>query len=331
MTHFFFGGFFGAVFLFLTWLLVGRVRRYALNANILDRPNERSSHVMPTPRGGGLAVVAGISVAMTVLWLCEAISLEVLLVASPTLAVAIIGWVDDRRGLSVRIRLVVQSVSALAVVLMLGSVHHISLSTQIAFLFFLVWMINLYNFMDGSDGILGLHVTTLALSFVVILAWRSFSQLSAVYLVIAGCTIGFLIWNWHPAKIFMGDVGSAALGFLLAALALYSVVGGEISPALVMILHATFIGDATWTLVNRAVRGRRIFQAHRSHFYQKLLRVGWSHSSVARLFGSFNLLWLLPIAGMNSVGWLADFPAIALAYMPIAIGCIKLKAGIEPS
>ncbi|MBK7891778.1 MAG: hypothetical protein IPJ84_13355 [Bdellovibrionales bacterium] len=192
-------------------------------------------------------------------------------------------------------------------------------------------MINLYNFMDGSDGILGLHVTTLALSFVIILAWRSFSQLSPVYLVIAGCTIGFLIWNWHPAKIFMGDVGSAALGFLLAALALYSVVAGEISPALVMILHAAFIGDATWTLVNRAVRGRRIFQAHRSHFYQKLLRIGWSHSSVARLFGSFNLLWLLPIAGMNSVGWLADFPAIALAYMPIAIGCIKLKAGIEPS
>lgn len=329
MTHFFLGGFFGAVF--LTWLLVGRVRQYALNANILDRPNERSSHVMPTPRGGGLAVVAGISVAMTVLWLCEVISFDLLLVASPTLAVAIIGWVDDRRGLSVRIRLVVQLISALAVVLMLGSVHQISLSTQIAFLFFLVWMINLYNFMDGSDGILGLHVTTLALSFVVILAWRSFSQLSPVYLVIAGCTIGFLIWNWHPAKIFMGDVGSAALGFLLAALALYSVVGGEISPALVMILHAAFIGDATWTLVNRAVRGRRIFQAHRSHFYQKLLRIGWSHSSVARLFGSFNLLWLLPIAGMNSVGWLDDFPAIALAYMPIAIGCIELKAGIEPS
>lgn len=318
---------------FLTLMLTGYARRYVLKANVLDHPNGRSSHTVPTPRGGGLAAVGVLVISLIGLVVWRLLPTEFAVFALATSTIAAVGWSDDRRGLSARIRLAVQFVCSSVVMFLMGrSSLFDGLSGAVFFIavmLFVVWMVNLYNFMDGIDGILGLQVATVSFSFAVLLLVGGKLEQVFVYASLIGAMLGFLYWNWSPAKIFMGDVGSASLGFLLAALAVWSVVHGELSLISILILHAAFIGDATWTLSVRFARGQKVYQAHRSHFYQKLTQRGISHARVATLFGVFNLVWLLPLAWYAEQRTAYSGLLLLLAYLPVIAVCFFSRAGFE--
>lgn len=318
---------------FLTLMLTGYARRYALKANVLDHPNGRSSHTVPTPRGGGLAAIGVLVVSLVGFVAWRLLSPEFAVFALATAAMAALGWIDDKRGLSARIRLAIQFACAASVLFLVRSWSLfdglLGAAFLVAVLLFIVWMVNLYNFMDGIDGILGLQVATVSMSFMVLLVAASKFELVPVYVALVGAMLGFLYWNWSPAKIFMGDVGSASLGFLLATLAVWSAVHGWVSPIAILILHAAFIGDATWTLCVRFARGQKVYQAHRSHFYQKLTQRGFSHARVATIFGVFNLVWLLPLAWYAEQGAVQSGLLLLLAYLPVAAVCFASRAGFE--
>lgn len=318
---------------FVTLMLTGWARRYALKANVLDHPNGRSSHTVPTPRGGGLAAIGVLVVSLVGFVVWRLLPPEFAVFALATSAMAALGWIDDRRGLSARIRLAIQFACSASVVSLVrgwsffdGVIGAVFL---VAVLLFIVWMVNLYNFMDGIDGILGLQVATVSVSFAVLLLVGGKLEQVSVYASLIGAMLGFLYWNWSPAKIFMGDVGSASLGFLLAALAVWSVVHSELSLISILILHAAFIGDATWTLCVRFARGQKVYQAHRSHFYQKLTRRGFGHARVATVFGVFNLVWLLPLAWYAEQGAVHSSLLLLLAYLPVVAVCFLSRAGFE--
>ena len=249
---------------------------------ILDHPNERSSHQTPTPKGGGIVVLVVVLVA----WIGVGIFFEsgpflTWIMPTTVFVLAALSWVDDLRGLPPALRLLFQ-ITAVCVVLALRpepvlvfqGVLSVTLDVLAAGLLW-VWFINLFNFMDGIDGITGTQALVIGLGIGLI--GSSSSALLGV--IIAGAALGFLIWNWHPAKIFLGDVGSVPLGFLLGWLLLDLAAAGHWAAAL--ILPAYYLTDATVTLVKRAIRGEKVWQAHRQHFYQQAVQRGLSHAAVS--------------------------------------------------
>ena len=249
---------------------------------ILDHPNERSSHEAPTPKGGGIALVPVIGLAWTGLGFYFGISpVLVLGLSGLAFGLAAISWVDDVRGLSPLIRLLVQIVAvflALALLPNPGLYFHGLLpslaDTLVAGLLW-VWFINLFNFMDGIDGISGVESITIGLGVALIVGGPA----GLLGLIVAGAALGFLKWNWHPAKIFLGDVGSVPLGFLLGWLLLQTAADGNWAAAL--ILPGYYLADSGITLLRRALRGERVWQAHRQHFYQQAVQRGLSHAVVS--------------------------------------------------
>ena len=233
----------------------------------VDKPNSRSMHSVPTPRGGGLAV-------LTPLLLMYAISLGSFMDGSIVLGlllVATVSYVDDRRSLSSRLRLVVHTIAACVLVLPQG--HSLYLGIGLCLL--TVWCINLYNFMDGIDGLaasMGV-IGFLAMSFVN--AHNGQTQLAAINSIVAFSCLGFLMFNSPPAKIFLGDVGSASLGYLMAVSIVLTTSGGLSDSWPPLLIFAPFLLDATFTIARRALSGEKFWTAHRSHLYQRLaLRVG---------------------------------------------------------
>jgi Fuc2NAc and GlcNAc transferase len=289
--------------------LSGAVRRYALAEGILDYPNARSSHVTPVPRGGGLAVVGAMLVALGVLSFSGTPILS--MIAIPllgVLVVAVTGWLDDRRGLSVRARLFAHAVAALTLLPLVLVPSFIPESMGwMAIAWWLIWgvsSVNVVNFMDGLDGL----VTTQASIFglYLLLAGLPVDGVSSAFGgALMGATAGFLLWNWPPAKIFLGDVGSGTIGFAM-------VVGGGLfmreSGAGVVTaflpLYPLFL-DATITLVARAMRGERLGEAHRTHLYQRLANGGWGHARVTLAYATAAMAGIaVGLRGLGgSVGW----------------------------
>lgn len=270
--------------------LTGMVRAYAIRHELLDTPNERSSHTLPTPHGGGIAVIAaailgmGIGAAANIIDGHEALTL-----GAGILALGIVGWIDDTRGSLPGIRLAVQITVACWTLYMLGGLPAIRLGTEtyeigrtgyILGVLGIVWSINLYNFMDGIDGFAGSQAVIIFGTVAVLSLYRGNSSLGAVAAILAAACVGFLIWNWPPAKIFMGDVGSGAIGYLICGLAISSENNGSVPLFVFAILGAIFIADATTTLVRRVRRGSRTLEAHRDHAYQRLASVFGSHKPV---------------------------------------------------
>ena len=291
------------------WALTGAARRYALARAILDRPNERSSHAVPTPLGGGwgIATPALVSIALST-WLGWLDHDAALGLAGGGAAVAMVGWVDDRIGLSARTRLLVQAVGAIWLVVWLGGFTALDVGAarwplgrwgdSLAVLA-IVWSTNLYNFMDGIDGIAGTEAVCVAGAGGVLLLLAGSPGLALVALVTAGASAGFLVWNRPPARIFMGDAGSGLLGFLLAGLAIAGDVRGA-APALVwVLLLGAFVGDATSVLLRRMARGERWYSAHRGHLYQRMVQSGWSHGDVDRALVGLNVA----LAALAVAGW----------------------------
>lgn len=287
----------------LTWVSL----KHAVAQGIVDVPNARSSHVIATPRGGGIAIAAtslagALLAAATGLvpWL---ISLT-LVVAG--VAVAAVGYVDDRRGVSRSARFLVHVLASAACVLVVWSApldDLAGLAARLAFIvvavFGLSWAINLFNFMDGIDGLAGSQALFVA-GASAILAWQGDRADAAVLPALtAGACCGFLVWNRPPARIFMGDVGSGFLGLWMGAVALVLAVEGSLTIWTSIVLGSVFIADATTTLVRRALSGRRWYEAHRSHAYQRLARRWDSHARVTALLWVLNLLVVAPVAVLS--------------------------------
>jgi Fuc2NAc and GlcNAc transferase len=273
-----------------SWALTGCIRRYAVRAGILDVPNQRSSHVMPTPRGGGagFASAFGAGLLLLIALFPESRPLCAALLGGGALIVAV-GWLDDRKGLSSLLRLIVHLVAAVWVVACLKGLPRVNAGIGIAHLGLwgypaavlgIAWSTNLYNFMDGIDGLAGGHAVIVGLAAGVL------ASISGDWAVATGCwflaaaVAGFLVWNWPPAKIFMGDVGSGLLGFVFATLALASENRGTLPLLVWIMLLLPFVVDTTATLVWRLRRGEKWNQAHRSHAYQRAVQSGYSHLQV---------------------------------------------------
>lgn len=278
--------FFGsAAVLIATVAATGLVLKFLRRHAIFDRPNERSSHTELTPRGGGIAVVSVLLVAW-VLLAPPAHRYQVYSVAAAALILAGISWIDDLRSLSPGIRLVAQIAAILpALYWMTGETSFFQYVIPAPYdLIFVglvwIWFINLFNFMDGIDGISGVEAASIGagIALVAIIAPAGGPNPVLPGLVAAAAT-GFLFWNWHPAKIFLGDVGSVPLGFLLGWLLLDLANAGFWAAALILPLY--YLADATITLLRRGLRGEKVWQAHREHFYQRAVQSGRSHAAVS--------------------------------------------------
>ena len=286
---------------------------------VLAHPNRRSSHAAPTPTAGGAAFVV-----VVVCWLvvfAEDFPPAMPLALGGTL-VAALGLVDDVREVHAGIRL------ACHVLVVSGCVVWLAAPGALLALVLvvgLVWWLNLYNFMDGIDGIAASQAAALA-GGVLLLADGGSSQPFATVLLAAAA--GFLLFNWAPAKIFMGDAGSGFLGLLTGVLALWLWRAGELAPVASAILLLAFWFDATYTLIVRAVTGQAFASAHRSHLYQVLgRRLG--HGRAVGIFWAHWLGWLLPLAFAASRFPRWQFACLALACVPIAVACAWLRAGAE--
>src|SRR5882724_3673988 len=254
---------------------------------VLDRPNERSSHAVPTPRGGGIALIGAVLVVWLGLIVTGRIERTLLVIAAAALALAIVSWIDDLRGLSPALRLGAQvaAVAAWMGTLPPGAVFQgwlpPALDMAASGLLWL-WFVNLFNFMDGIDGIAGSEAVAIGAALVLFASVGATRDpdLALLAASVAAASLGFLAWNWSPARIFMGDVGSVPLGYLLGFLMLGVASGGAWKIALILPLY--FLADATLTLLRRLIRGEKVWQAHREHFYQRAVQQGLSHAAVVR-------------------------------------------------
>lgn len=250
---------------------------------LLDHPNERSLHETPVPRGGGIGILAGIAVA---LFFLPSLPVLLLWLVCLTLALGAFSLLDDLFHLSPVVRFLVQAaVAALLVGLGLWTAHlpvpgspgwPVALGMFFSGLW-LVWMTNLYNFMDGMDGFAG-GMALIGFGALAVLGWLAGDTTYALLCAaVASAAGGFLCFNFPPARLFMGDVGSTALGFLAAGLLLWADRSGLFPLWVGMLVFSPFIVDATVTLVGRLLRGERVWEAHRNHYYQRLVQMGWGH------------------------------------------------------
>lgn len=321
----------------VTWGLTEAFRRRALARQWLDVPNERSSHVMPTPRGGGV-VLATVFLLLAGLQGATSLSgLSFLIVLLSAAAVALCGAVDDRISLSPRARLSLQGLAAAGVLVAIGGLPALPVFGQVWGLgwaghvlawLFLLWLLNLFNFMDGIDGIAATQAISV-LAGGALCHWIAGIQLdlATLALLLAAACAGFLCLNWPPARIFMGDSGSAFLGFVIAAFALLAAHG---EPSLFwcwVLLMGVFVVDATWTLCRRLLRGEKVWQAHRSHAFQRASRRFGAHRPVTLAVLLINLFWLLPLALLVAAGRVDGAFATCLAYAPLVFVVLKFDAG----
>jgi glycosyltransferase WbpL len=310
----------------LSWLLTAIVRRLVLAHGLLDVPNTRSSHTVATPRGGGLAVVlvtTGGLALTTVLGLSN-VPLVLALTGGGAL-VALTGFLDDRRGLPVSLRLGAHVAAAVWALYWLGGMPPLRIGEQVIALGWggellallaIVWCLNLFNFMDGIDGLAASEATFVCWSAALL---GTHGLGTAAPMVIGCACLGFLWWNWPPARIFMGDVGSGYLGYVIAVLALAASRADPVAAWVWLILGCAFLVDASVTLARRLARGERVSEAHRSHAYQWLARRWGSHRRVTLTVLALNVCWLLPCAIFAT-----RRPAYAAATAAVAVGSLAV-------
>ena len=313
------------LFVFLaSWFLVGRFRLYALAQGLLDNPNARSSHTLATPRGGGLVfillwLVAGVGSVFWGVWSFA----QALAFLPGAVLLAAVGYWDDHHDLPARWRALVHFGVASGSVVTLG-LTDLPLGWLGAGLavFAVVWSINLFNFMDGTDGIAGVEALFVLGAGGFFLWQAGGAALAIPAWVLAATVAGFLLWNWPRAKIFMGDVGSSVLGFLIAVFALAGAVWFDVPVLLWVILYGVFWFDATVTLARRVMAGERWYAAHRSHAYQRLHRpLGWSHERI---------LWGVIMVNSALTGlalWAHAMPEMQWVVLGVAVALLCLTYG----
>jgi UDP-N-acetylmuramyl pentapeptide phosphotransferase/UDP-N-acetylglucosamine-1-phosphate transferase len=295
--------------------LVAAALRYSATHGLLDQPGQRRSHRAPTPRGGGIGIViaflAGLKLlvlgGLLPLWPCLSLAVALLLVAG-------VGWLDDHRSQPVLTRLLVQSLAALLLATaLLGTPTGLAGGLQWGLAIVVVMTaINFCNFLDGANGMLSLQVIAVAV-LLMLLAAISDSQTTLLLAALLLATVaGFLPFNFPRARIFLGDVGSGALGLLIAALGLIGVGDGSVGVGVMLCLTSAFWLDTGLTLAWRFWSGRRWYQAHRQHLYQWLLRRGWTHVGVSSLYLGWTLLLAAPLAALAQIGWISELAALTV-------------------
>ena len=305
----------------------------------MDIPNERSSHITPTPRGGGIAFVSTSLIGFLILLLNDALNrTELLSLCCAGVIVAIAGHLDDRQKISgATVRLVLHAISAIILIVGVGIPAQISLFDRtvntgivgsILGVIYLVWLLNLFNFMDGTDGIAASEAIFIALAGAFLnYHVLSHANHSDAAIVLAASTFGFLLYNWSPAKIFMGDVGSGYLGIVIGGLSLMAAKQQHELLWVWIILLAVFVSDATITLIRRLARKQKPHVAHRSHAYQHLAIRFNSHAKVSLIVLAINVVWLLPIAFLVADNQIPGTTGVVIAYVPLLVAALILGAG----
>lgn len=259
----------------LTWIL----RNILVKKSIIDLPNERSSHITPTPRSGGIAIAITWFVGLFILFIFKNISYSLFFALLCGLPISAIGLLDDMNSISPKFRLIVQTISAIGAVLCLGGLNSVDLGfgyfsitivLSIVAILGIVWFTNLFNFLDGIDGYVSTEIIYIGLA-------SFFLFRAAPPLLLAATTAGFLVWNWQPAKIFMGDVASTLLGFNIGIFTIYYQNSGESSIIIWLMLTSVFWFDASLTLFRRWRNKETLSKPHKKHAYQRIVQYGFSH------------------------------------------------------
>ncbi|WP_295478879.1 glycosyltransferase family 4 protein [uncultured Pseudomonas sp.] len=324
-------------FALLSLMLTAVLRRYALARSLMDVPNARSSHSVPTPRGGGVAIVVAFLLATACLGATGRLSADLLMaITGAGGLVAVIGFMDDHGHIAARWRLLWHFLAAVWALVWLGGLApldlfgwrvDLGLFGSVLAAFYLVWMLNLYNFMDGIDGIASVEAVSVCVGACLVHTFAGAGEQVLAPAMLAAAVAGFLYWNFPPARIFMGDAGSGFLGLVLGVLSLQA---GWLSPNLFwawLILLGVFVVDATVTLLRRLLRGEKVYEAHRSHAYQYASRRYGRHLPVTLAVLAINMVWLMPWALAVSVGWLDGVSGILIAYLPLVLLAMKFHAG----
>ncbi|WPN99861.1 glycosyltransferase family 4 protein [Pseudomonas sp. MUP55] len=321
----------------ISFLMTAGLRRYALARSIIDIPNARSSHSVPTPRGGGVSIVLSFLLTLPFLsWLHIGSSNGSIAVGGAGALIAIIGFADDHGHIAARWRLLGHFVAAIWALFWLGGMPsvvvfgmtvNLGLVGDVLAAFYLVWLLNLYNFMDGIDGIASVEAICVSLCACLIYWISGFESLIWPPLLLAMAVAGFLFWNFPPARIFMGDAGSGFLGMVLGVISIQAAWASAQLLWVWLILLGVFIVDATYTLVRRLLRGDKVYEAHRSHAYQFASRKFGKHLPVTLAVAVLNLFWLLPMALCVTLLGLDGITGLIIAYVPLILLAGKYHAG----
>jgi len=282
------------ILLLLSFTLTYFIKEYAIKKSLVAAVNERSSHTVPTPHGGGIAIVTTWFIGIIYLFFINQIDSTLFYTLMLGVIISIVSFLDDIYELSPKIRLIAQTVVSIVSLYILGGLESIYLFifyidnhifTNIFAFFMIIWFINLYNFLDGINGYAGSEAVFLALAGFVLFGGGHF-------LILAVAVLGFLYWNFGKAKIFMGDVGSTLLGYNVAVFTIYYTNQEETNFWIWITLFGIFWFDATITLIKRKLNGEKLSQAHKKHAYQRLTQAGWSHFKVTNYSIVLNLLLL---------------------------------------
>ena len=271
---------------------------------MMDIPNARSLHAQPMPRAGGAPMAAFSIAAIILLGIIRPHLLPLpwaLTIGAGGSLIAWIGWLDDKSSLPASKRFVAHMIAAAWSVYQLFPAEAPLWQKFLAW-FWVTWSINFYNFMDGADGLAGSEAVVIALGAGYIAGRLGMLGPLTVAWVIASAALGFLFWNWPPAKIFMGDAGSGFLGYAFGCLAIGSGTGWAGGFYTYMLLLALFWSDATFTLVKRILRGERFWEAHRQHLYQQAIQRGYSHHELTLAFVTINMILFVLAAILAGIG-----------------------------
>jgi UDP-N-acetylmuramyl pentapeptide phosphotransferase/UDP-N-acetylglucosamine-1-phosphate transferase len=315
----------------LAWALVGLYTRAMTVSRRLEAPNERSMHRVPVPVGGGIAIVAT-ALILWPLWQ-DTLSKQHLLLLASLAGLGALSWIDDRRGLSPAVRMAAQAVAVAVCLVALAPDARVFPSIPVAVERVLaglawLWFINLFNFMDGIDGLAGSEAIAVALGYLLMATVAGFGgPLWYLALIVTASVAGYLFWNWHPAKVLMGDAGSVPLGFLLGWLMLDLALRGYWVAALILPFY--FVADATFTLLKRWLRGEKPWHAHREHFYQRAVLGGVTPPGVVWRVAAANVaLIALALASITH-----PLPALggAIAIVGVLLGHLQSLANARAS
>ena len=289
--------------LILSFSLTYFIKNYYIKNALLEEINERSSHTVPTPHGGGIAIALVWFSGLFYLYFNNEIDSSLFFALLVGVIISIVSFFDDLYDLSPKLRLIAQAIVAFGGLYFLGGLEQLNFGlfsidipivTNIFAFFMIVWFINLYNFLDGINGYAGGEALFLALGGFLLFGGGHF-------LVLAAAVLGFLYWNWGRAKIFMGDVGSTLLGYNIAIFTIYYTNEEASNFWIWIILFSLFLFDATVTLMRRKINGEQLHKAHKKHAYQRLVQSGWSHAKVSSLGMALNIVLFLLIFFIPSI------------------------------
>jgi UDP-N-acetylmuramyl pentapeptide phosphotransferase/UDP-N-acetylglucosamine-1-phosphate transferase len=303
----------------LSFALTYFIKEYAIKKSLVATVNERSSHSVPTPHGGGIALAVTWFVGLIYLYFVEQIEPNLFYALLVGIVISVVSFFDDIYELSAKLRIIVQSLVAILGIYFLGGLESLgfgvfsvsnSLVTSVFAFLLIVWFINLYNFLDGINGYAGSEAVFLALGGFVLFG-------GAHFVVLAVAVLGFLYWNWNKAKIFMGDVGSTLLGYNIAVFTLYYANQEATNLWVWITLFGVFWFDATVTLIRRKLNSEKLSQAHKKHAYQRLTQAGWSHYKVTNysIFLNIVIFSLVYFIDNIAVSFALSMAVLFIAYM----------------